>query len=195
MPTTTIQNRGTGAGGKNTNINGKNFEKKISLVPYLLSNDFQKKNLTKKNYYLELCVGNLSMKYMQQNVFRQYMKKKYSETVIRVPDEVVIVEKEGRKPVLFVIEIKNQNVEGSVETKLWACDGLKYEYEYLYFDIFDVEYCIVVNDFLKNKFEDKENTKYQILRSYYEKRQIKLFYGESEKYANKICNYFTDALA
>lgn len=55
--------------------------------------------------------------------------------------------------------------------------------------------CIIVNDFLKNKFEDKENTKYQILRSYYEKRQIKLFYGESEKYANKICNYFTDALA
>lgn len=195
MPTTTIQNRGTGAGGKNTNANGKNFEKKISLIPYLLSNDFQKKKLTKKNYYLELSVGNLSMKYMQQNGFRQFMKKKYSETVIRVPDEVVIVEKEGRKPVLFVIEIKNQNVEGSVETKLWACDGLKYEYEYLYSDIFDVEYCIVVNDFLKNKFEDKENTKYQILRSYYEKKQIKLFYGESEKYANKISNCFTNALA
>jgi len=62
---TKIVNRGTGAGGRNTNINGKDFEKKISLIPYLMDNDFEKKSLTKKNYYLELEVGNLKMRYFQ----------------------------------------------------------------------------------------------------------------------------------
>jgi len=117
------------------------------------------------------------------------MKKKYNEKVIRVPDEIIILEKNGEKPILFIIEIKNQNVEGSVETKLWACDGLLYEYSSLYNNIFDVNYCIVVNNFLKNKFEDEKNIKYKILKSYFAKREIKLFYGEDTKYNTKLINF------
>jgi len=194
MPTK-IVNQGTGAGGKNTNINGKNFEKKISLVPYLMKNDFERKVLTKRSYYLELGVGNMRMKYFQQSSFRHYMKKTYSESMIRVPDEVVILERDGSKPILFVIEIKNQNVEGSVETKLWACDGLKYEYEFLYSEIFDVNYCIVVNDFYKMKFLDKENKRYGALLSYYGKRDIRLFFGEEKNYPRKIINNFINYLS
>ena len=126
---------------------------------------------------------------MNQNSFRLFMKKEYEQKVIRVPDEIFILENEGNKPILVIVEIKNQNVDGSVETKLWACDGLRYEYEYLYGDIFDVKYCVVVSSFLKNKFEDKENIKYQILQSYYLKKNIQLFYGEDRKYHHKMINY------
>ena len=183
------QNRGTGAGGSNTNKNGKKFEDDISISSYLLENEFTKKMLTKKNYYLECQHNDLSIKHMLQNSFRYYMKNKHNKKVIRVPDEIFILERGDEKPILMIVEIKNQNVEGSVETKLWACDGLKYEYEYLYEDIFDVKYCVVVSNFLKNKFEDISSKKYQILKKYYEKRKINLFYGEDTRYHNKMINY------
>lgn len=35
-----LQNRGTGAGGANTNIQGKTFEEKTSFEPYMLENGF-----------------------------------------------------------------------------------------------------------------------------------------------------------
>ena len=189
MPTK-IVNRGTGAGGKNTNINGKDFEKKISLIPYLMDNDFEKKSLTKKNYYLELEVGNLKMRYFQQNSFRQYMKKMYSYKAIRIPDEVVILEKKNCKATLFVIEIKNQNVEGSVETKLWSPVLLRDEYRDELGDIFDIDYFMVVNNFYKNKFQDKENRRYQCLLKNYQKYDIKLFFGEEKNYPQKIVGNF-----
>jgi hypothetical protein len=38
-----IINKGTGAGGANTNVNGKSFEEKTSIIPELIKLNFQKK--------------------------------------------------------------------------------------------------------------------------------------------------------
>ena len=53
-----IQNKGTGAGGSKTNVNGIAFEKKTDNEIRLLSNGFVRKSLTGKEktkygYYLE----------------------------------------------------------------------------------------------------------------------------------------------
>ena len=53
---TDIINRGTGAGGANTNVNGKSFEEKTSNEQRLLTNGFSKKLIPgykgKNAYYL-----------------------------------------------------------------------------------------------------------------------------------------------
>jgi hypothetical protein len=52
-----VQNRGTGAGGANTNLQGKTFEEKTSIEAILLRNGYVKITITgctgKFDYYFE----------------------------------------------------------------------------------------------------------------------------------------------
>ena len=49
-----------------------------------------------------------------------------------------------------ILEKKEQNVEGSVETKLWSGPSLKREYELVLGNDFKVHYGFCVSEFLKN---------------------------------------------
>ena len=48
------------------------------------------------------------------------MKYKYNISMFRCPDEAYIIEYKNGKIQVKILEKKEQNVEGSVETKLWA---------------------------------------------------------------------------
>jgi hypothetical protein len=87
-----------------------------------------------------------------------YMKTKYNIELFRCPDEAYIIEYNTGKKVIKILEKKEQNVEGSVETKLWSGPSLKREYELVLGNDFEVHYGFCVSDFLKKKLiSNKKN--------------------------------------
>ena len=93
------------------------------------------------------------------------MKNKYNIDLFRCPDEAFIIEYNSGKKVIYILEKKEQNVEGSVETKLWSGPSLKREYELVLGEDFEVFYGFCVSKFLQNKLMSK-NPKYTILKFY-----------------------------
>lgn len=70
-----------------------------------------------------------------------------------LPDDAIIV---VVRNTLFIIEIKFQEVEGSVDEKLQTCDFKRKQYSKLVKKLkYKVEYVYVLNDFFKNpKYKD-----------------------------------------
>ena len=177
-----IQNKGTGAGGANTNVNGKSFEKKTDNEARLLAQGFVKKRLVGKgkyDYYLEK--GNVV--YLTQGGLKKYMKQVHKLEMIRCPDEAYLV-KDGENYVLKILEKKNQNVEGSVADKLQIGDYMQYEYECCLGEAFasiKVDYAFCISEFLK-KIYTSDTTKYKILREYNKKNKVSVLFGDDEDY-------------
>ena len=76
---TDIHNKGTGAGGSNTNHNGIAFETKTDNEIRLILSGFVRKNITGKEktkygYYLEKNDGNKTTHFVKQNVISTKMK-------------------------------------------------------------------------------------------------------------------------
>jgi len=91
-------NKGTGAGGANTNYYGKKFEEKTNNQIRLLEMGYTKHSFTKKAYYLSKTFEDKTIVFVLQNVLKMYMKNKYKIELFRCPDEAYIIEyKSGRK--------------------------------------------------------------------------------------------------
>jgi hypothetical protein len=151
-------NKGTGAGGANTNITGKKFEDKTDNLSILLLARYDK-----KDYYVYKSFEDKTITYVSQRWLKKYMNEKYNIDIFRNPDEAYIIEYKNGKKVIKILEKKNQNGEGSVETKLWAGPSLKREYEIIIGNNFEVQYSYTVNDFLKQSIlSNKKNTRYLI---------------------------------
>ena len=192
-----IINKGTGAGGSNTTLYGKKFEDKTNNQSRLLEMGYiemgyikngtkKTKNGTKKNEtYLSKTFEDKTVVFVLQNGLKTYMKKKYNiDTLFRCPDEAYIIEYTSGRKVLKILEKKEQNVEGSVETKLWAGHSLKREYE-MVLEMegfaFEVEYGFCVNEFLKKKLTS-DNLKYTILNRIFQEDNIAVLFGDDENY-------------
>jgi competence protein ComGC len=72
-----ILNKGTGAGGSNTNYYGKKFEEKTNNQIRLLNDGYIKNSFTKKpnDYYLSKTFEDKTIIFVLQNGFKMYMKK------------------------------------------------------------------------------------------------------------------------
>jgi hypothetical protein len=84
-----IINKGTGAGGAKTTLNGRKFEDKTSIKTKLLENKF-----IKNNYYYEYNdkINNKKIIYLTQNGFKTYFKKNFNiNNIYRKPDEAFII--------------------------------------------------------------------------------------------------------
>jgi hypothetical protein len=182
---TQIVNKGTGAGGSKTNLTGKKFEDKTNNQSRLLEMGYSK-NCTKKNEtYLSKTFEDKTVVFVLQNGLKTYMKKNYNiDTLFRCPDEAYIIEYSSGRKVIKILEKKEQNVEGSVETKLWAGHSLKREYE-IVLEMegfaFEVEYGFCVNEFLKNKLTS-DNLKYTILNRIFKEDNIAVLFGDDDNY-------------
>ena len=141
-------NKGTGAGGKNTNVNGKSFEELTNIENKLFENNYEKKVLQKSKYGYYLF--NNKIIYLSQNGLKLYFKKEFNIDLFRCPDEAYIIEKDG-KYIVKILEKKAQYVEGSVETKLWSGPSLKREYEIIMGEKFSIEYAFCLSNFLKER--------------------------------------------
>jgi hypothetical protein len=183
-----IINKGTGAGGANTNYYGKQFEEKTNNQKRLLEMGYTKYNFTKKNkkekvydYYLSKTFEDKTIVFVLQNGLKMYMKNKYNIELFRCPDEAYIIEYTSGRKVIKILEKKEQKVEGSVETKLWCGPSLKREYEIVLGAEFEVFYGFCVSEFLKNKLISN-NKKYTILNSILNENNIAVLFGDDENY-------------
>ena len=70
-----------------------------------------------------------------------------------LPDDAIYVIKENT---IFIIEIKYQGVEGSVDEKLQTCDFKRKQYQKLFSELnYEVEYIYILSDwFRKEKYRD-----------------------------------------
>ena len=178
-----IINKGTGAGGANTNYYGKKFEEKTNNKPRLIENSYVINSFTKKtyDYYLSKTFDDKTIVFVLQNGLKSYMKHKYNIELFRCPDEAYIIEYNDGKKIIKILEKKEQNVEGSVETKLWSGPSLKREYELILGDAFEVHYGFCVSDFLKKKITSNEK-KYVTLNTIFNEHNISVLFGDDDNY-------------
>jgi hypothetical protein len=193
-----IINNGTGAGGANTNYYGKKFEEKTNNQQRLLETGYTKNSFTKKpkkayDYYLSKTFDDKTIVFVLQNGLKMYMKKKYNIDLFRCPDEAYIIEYNNGRKVIKILEKKEQNVEGSVETKLWSGPSLKREYELVLGTDFEVFYGFCVSEFLKNKLVSTEK-KYTILNTILNETNIAVLFGDDDNYFETFDIWFNNSL-
>ena len=197
-PINVIINKGTGAGGANTNYFGKKFEEKTNNQMRLLNDGYTKNSFTKKpkkayDYYLSKTFEDKTIIFVLQNGLKMYMKHKYNIELFRCPDEAYIIEYNTGKKVIKILEKKEQNVEGSVETKLWSGPSLKREYELVLGDNFEVYYGFCVSEFLKKKLTSNEK-KYTILNTIFNESNIAVLFGDDDNYFETFDTWFSNSL-
>jgi hypothetical protein len=216
-----IINRGTGAGGSNTNHNGLEFEKLTNSEHLLLANGFVKKIMNKNinGYYLIKEIKSEAKKdaetvdldpksgentnsdnnneciiYCKQSGFREYINK-FIDSEINVyynPDEAFLIKK-GDNYHLKIIEKKNQNGEGSVEEKLKLGPFLKEDYEMMLEKIKD-KIKIDYSYCVSEFLKNKINSKtpkYINFNRINEKHNIKIFYGNDVTYLKQVYKWIT----
>ena len=193
-----IINKGTGAGGANTNYYGKKFEDKTNNEQRLLENGYSKSSFSKKpkkayDYYLSKTFDDKTIIFVLQHGLKTYMKKKYNIELFRYPDEAYIIEYNSGRKVIKILEKKEQNVEGSVETKLWSGPSLKREYELVLGSDFEVFYGFCVSNFLKNKLVSNKK-KYKILNKIFIETNIDVLFGNDENYFETFDIWFNNSL-
>jgi hypothetical protein len=193
-----IVNKGTGAGGANTNYYGKKFEEKTNNQQRLLEMGYTKENFSKKtknkyDYYLSKKFDDKTVVFVLQNGLKMYMKQKYNIDMFRCPDEAYIIEYISGRKVIKILEKKEQNVEGSVETKLLAGPSFKREYELVFGDDFEVYYGFCVSEFLKQKLTSNEK-KYVILNAIFKETNIDVLFGDDENYFETFDEWFNNLL-
>ncbi len=184
-----LVNRGTGAGGANTNLNGKSFEKKTDNQERLLANGFVKKPIPrargKYSYYLEKSESpTKSCVYLTQGGLKAYFAHFFKKEMFRCPDEAYLF-RDGSSYTLKVLEKKNQNVDGSVDTKLLAGPGFIEEYQLCLGESFRIKYAFCISNFLKQDYVS-ELPKYTILRKINEKYNICVLFGDDDNYYSTL---------
>lgn len=189
-------NKGTGAGGANTNYYGKKFEDKTNNQQRLLDLGYTQHSLTNKptksnklaktyDHYLAKTFEDKIITFVLQNGLKTFMKHKYNIELFRCPDEAYIIEFNDGRKVIKILEKKEQNVAGSVETKLWSGPSLKREYELVLGPAFEVVYGFCVSEFLQKKFLSNEK-KYIILGTIFIEHNISVLFGDDANYFDTL---------
>jgi hypothetical protein len=198
-------NKGTGAGGANTNYYGKKFEDKTNNQQRLLDLGYAQHSLTNKpskpnklaktyDHYLSKTFEDKTITFVLQNGLKMFMKHKYNIELFRCPDEAYIIEFNDGRKVIKILEKKEQNVAGSVETKLWSGPSLKREYELMLGPDFEVVYGFCVSEFLQKKFLSNEK-KYTILSTIFNEHNICVLFGDDANYFDTLDAWISPALA
>lgn len=197
-----IINKGTGAGGSNTNLSGIAFENKTDNETRLLHNGFvrkpiPKKEKTKHGYYLEKIYNNQTIHFVKQNGLKFYMSYFHQKELFREVDEAYIfIDNTSSTITLKVLEKKNQNDRGSVEDKL--CLGPYFqniEYPSCLGENFIVKYAFCLSTFLKNLYLS-DHTKWKIVRAQNEQNKISVLFGDADDYFTKLDDWiYTTASA
>jgi len=167
-----IKNKGTGAGGKNTNKSGKPFEE-LTNNEYYLYKLGAIKIQHEKYYYLYLYGANFDLYMFKQNAFKYYMKEYYNIDTIWHPDEAYVIYNKhnplfcdlDKISTIKILEKKNQNVGGSVDQKLWASGYIKKSYQKTFIDT-RIEYglCLGGEFFIKKFRKSSDDDKYKQLK-------------------------------
>ena len=183
------QNRGTGAGGANTNANGLHFENTTTD----LSSEYSYTKKVKSRYFNATIVkfkGGGDKQYMSANQanFQKVMKtlsppentRQISLHGAKRPDEVYIDKMSKR---IIVIEKKMQMKPGSVCEKIQTPHAKKWSYNSSY-PGWKIEYVYT----LSNWFKQNCKGELEYLRAF----NIPVFWGESDTYKEEIVNFIVN---
>jgi hypothetical protein len=135
-------NKGTGAGGCRTNINGKQFEADTDFSNVLID----EYKFIRNSYSLINKIDSTTYIYTKQYNFRKIIKELFNLKLeylkdLRIPDDAFIIIN-GNNVNIIIIEKKAQSCEGSVDNKLLASPVIKEEYRYLLSKINDFVFTI-----------------------------------------------------
>ena len=141
-----------GTGGSNT-ITGLRYEAQVELAAFINSQNGYHIDDTKV-YYNDELVARLFKKYSLYKFLKVNgvdWKKHISKQLL--PDNCIYVIINNTA---FILEVKHQEVAGSVDEKLQTCDFKKKQYTKLFSELnYKVEYLYVLDDWFKNpKYKD-----------------------------------------
>jgi|UniRef100_A0A6C0DYB4 hypothetical protein len=200
MNETAVLNRGTGAGGANTNHHGKRFEEKTNNRTRLLDQGYTRESLRphpkkETDYCLKRTDPDtgITNTFVEQHGLKCIMKADHDKQIFRCPDEAYMKEYPDGRKALFVLEKKEQRVEGSVETKLWSGPSLKREYELVLGPGFNVFYGFCVSEFLKRRLVSHEK-KYEILHEILGEHNIVVLFGDDDNYFETLDAWISNSL-
>lgn len=170
-------NRGTGAGGSNTNANGLSYEDLTDLkTEYnILKHDTNHNEIKFKDS------DTIFKSSSQAGVFK-CMKVSIDASVIpahgcKRPDECFINEDENK---IFIIEKKFQQSGGSVCEKIQTSEFKKWQYNRLFPD-YEIFYIYCLSDWFKI------NTPAEL--EYLEYKNVPVFWGSDSNYKKKIIDF------
>lgn len=186
-----IKNKGTGAGGSNTNKNGILYELITDLNDKLsIIKEFKTSCIIKFNGYMNKdetynisndIITKSFIRTKQGNLFR-YMKDKTNKSVVKAhgcknPDDCYIDEERRH---IFIIEKKFQQCSGSVCEKIQTPDFKIWQYSRTFPD-YTIIYIYCLSDwFRKNCIAELE---------YLDLKNIPYFWGSNETYKDDIINF------
>lgn len=183
-----IHNKGTGAGGANTNKNGLAFEDKTSNYERLIFNGYTKYKIPNKSgkyhFYLKKIYDTYTITYLTKGGLSAYFEWKFNIEIFRQPDEAYLIEKDN-KYTLKILEKKNQSVDGSVDTKLLAGIGFIEEYKACLNENFNVEYGFCISSFLQKLYTSNDK-KWVVSREINKKHNIQVLYGDDNNYYDSL---------
>tara|TARA_Y100000389_G_C17445732_1_gene511483 strand:+ start:176 stop:829 length:654 start_codon:yes stop_codon:yes gene_type:complete len=176
-----IINRGTGAGGSNTNKNGLSYEELTEINDsdrYITKDTIKIKN--KKisqveidgKLFIKVIKGELKLYMMHSNKFNIDSEKSLQ------PDECYIDE---TNKVINIIEKKFQQSSGSVDEKIQTGAFKRWFYKEQYPE-YTIKYCYCLSDWFKQK---RYNPEFR----YYKNHNIKVFYGSDDLYVDKLLDW------
>lgn len=177
-----IINKGTGAGGANTNKNGLSYEEKTNLETLYSECTENKKNKSKIikfiGYENELINANKSMLHKYMENLGEKDTSLQSAAGCKEPDEAYI---DLARKYIFVIEKKFQQTPGSVDEKIQTAAFKKYHYSNL-FPNFKIHYIYCLSDWFKRD-------EYKSVLEYLSNINIPIFWGNDEEYKKNIINF------
>ncbi len=141
-----------GTGGSNT-FTGLRYEANVDLAVFLNQQSGYSVNKTKV-YYNKKLVARLFKKH-ELYVFLADNHVDWTKHLSKklLPDNCIYVIVNNTA---FILEVKHQEIAGSVDEKLQTCDFKKKQYTKLFSELnYKVEYCYILDDWFKNeKYKD-----------------------------------------
>jgi hypothetical protein len=131
--------------------------------------------------------------FVSQSGLKRHMKIKHNLDVFRCPDEAYIIEYTSGRKVLKILEKKEQNVEGSVDTKLLSGPIFREEYEEALEGKFEVVYAYCVSEFLQKKIIS-DTKKFVIFNKLMKKHNISILFGDDENYFETLNIWLNNSL-
>ena len=180
IDTEQVVNKGTGAGGANTNANGLPYESMTDL-----SDRYTVVNVNVNTYIKNIKFANSEKIFVtpiRKSRFLPMMSNELDQNITpahgcKQPDEVYV---DRINHVLFIIEKKFQNSSGSVCEKIQTPHFKKWQYERM-FPAYNIAYIYCLSDWFRRNCQSE--------LEYFEYLNIPVFWGNDNNYKNNIINF------
>jgi hypothetical protein len=181
FPIKTI-NRGTGAGGAETNVNGLLYEEKIDLSSLYKECIREKNEKTRtikfSGYEREFINANKSALHKYMTIIGEKNTNLQPAAGCKEPDEAYI---DINKKIVYIIEKKFQQTPGSVDEKLQTAPFKKQHYG-KQFPNYKIYYIYCLSDWFKRD-------EYISVLQYLSESNIPIFWGNDPEYKTSIIDF------